>query len=217
MVEFLKGFGKLVIILTIAFFIFGKTNFPFQPFGSLAPQVIMPEASRLILQILLSLIAAMGVLAALDYGYQWFRVFRELYMSRQELKDEHKDLEKDASVISRQRQMQKELAQMRSLGDKIPKATVVITNPTHYAVALRWNPREMSAPQVIAKGTDRVAQRIRELAQHHFVPLVENPPLAQALYKSVKIGQEISPEHYRAVSEVIRYVLRIQDQNRRKM
>ncbi|MGL6188014.1 MAG: EscU/YscU/HrcU family type III secretion system export apparatus switch protein [Holosporales bacterium] len=214
--DFFKGFGKLGMILFVAFFIFDQSNFPIQHFGSLAPQFILPEACRLVLQILISLISAMGILAALDYAYQWARVFRDLYMSRQELKDEHKNLEKDPSILSRQRQMQKELGQMRSLGNKIPRATVVITNPTHYAVALRWNPNEMSAPQVIAKGTDRVAQHIRELAKEHFVPVVENPPLARALYKNVGIDQEILPHHYRAVSEIIRYVMRVQGYKRVK-
>lgn len=215
--EFLKGLGKLSVILLIAFFIFREQGISFQVLTHLPPGHILAETSRLISQIFLSLIAAMAILAALDYGYQWFHVFRGLFMSRQDMKDEQKELEGDPSISLRQRQMMRDIANMRNLPEKVPLATVVITNPQHYAVALRWVPSEMSAPKVIAKGMDRVAQRLRFLAKDHFIPLYENPPLARLLYATVKVDQEIFPEQYKAVAEVIRYVLHIQGQNRQKM
>ncbi len=214
LVEFLKNLLKVGFIILTAFFLVGRDISSLKLLIPLTPTWTLQETSNLVTHIIISLVAGMALLAILDYGYQWFRTFKELYMSRHEVKEEFKELQGDPSVAQKQRQMQRELAQMRNLPTKIPQATVVITNPTHYAVALRWIPEEMAAPTVIAKGSDRVAQRIRDLARTHFVPLVENPSLARGLYTRVKIDTEIFPEHYKAVAEIIRYVLRIQKKTR---
>jgi flagellar biosynthetic protein FlhB len=148
------------------------------------------------------------VLAAADYAYQRWQHRKNLMMTKQEVKEERKQSDGDPQVKSRIRSMQMEMAQRRMMA-AIPTADVVITNPTHFAVAIKFDAHEMDAPQVVAKGADFVAQRIREIAQEHDVPLVENKPLARALYGSTDIGGFIPTELYRAVAEVLAYVYRL--------
>jgi flagellar biosynthesis protein FlhB len=136
-------------------------------------------------------------------------------MSRQEVKEEHKQAEGDPTIKARLRQLRMERARKRMMA-AVPTASVVVTNPTHYAVALKYELGDKGAPKLVAKGADLVAQRIRELALENGVPLVENPPLARSLYASVDLDQEIPPEHYRAVAEVINYVFRLKGKLRSK-
>lgn len=150
---------------------------------------------------------ALLILAAMDYAVQWWRVERSLRMTRQEIKDELKQFEGDPSVKARLRRRYRQLVMHRQL-QRVREATVVVTNPTHYAVALRYAPKEMPAPQVIAKGSDWLAQRIVQEARRHSVPIVTNAPLAQALMK-VNIGALIPPELYQAAAEVLAYVFRV--------
>jgi flagellar biosynthetic protein FlhB len=151
---------------------------------------------------------AMIVLAALDYGYQRWQHEKSLRMTKQEVKDERKQAEGDPQVKSRIRSLQRQAAYRRMMAE-VPKADVVITNPTHLAVALRFDPAEMAAPRVVAKGADHLAERIRDIARAHDVPLVENKPLAQALYKLAEPGDAIPVDLYRAVAEVLAYVYRL--------
>jgi len=130
-------------------------------------------------------------------------------MTRQEVKDEYRQAEGDPRTKAQFRQLRVERARRRMMA-AVPKATVVVTNPTHYAIAFKYEMETMSAPIVVAKGVDFLAQKIREIAAENGVPLVENPPLARALYASVEIDQEIPPEHYKAVAEIIGYVFRLQ-------
>jgi len=148
------------------------------------------------------------VLAAADYAYQRWQHRKNLMMTKQEVKEERKQSDGDPQVKSRIRSMQMEMAQRRMMA-AIPTADVVITNPTHFAIAVKFDAQAMDAPQVVAKGADFVAQRIREIAQEHDVPLVENKPLARALYGSTDIGGFIPTELYRAVAEVLAYVYRL--------
>jgi flagellar biosynthetic protein FlhB len=131
-------------------------------------------------------------------------------MTKQEVKDEYKDMEGDPTIKAKLRQLRVERSRKRMMGN-IPTATVVVTNPTHYAIALKYE-SQMGAPVVVAKGADLVAKRIRDIAQKNFVPIVENPPLARALYAMVEIDEEVPEEHYRAVAEVIGYVMRMKKQ-----
>jgi flagellar biosynthetic protein FlhB len=137
-----------------------------------------------------------------------FAFMRGQRMSKQEVKEEHKQTEGDPRVKARLRQIRMERARKRMMA-AVPGASVVVTNPTHYAVALKYEMGEMGAPKVVAKGADLIADRIREIARENDVPIVENPPLARALYGGVEIDHEIPPEHYRAVAEVINYVFRL--------
>jgi flagellar biosynthetic protein FlhB len=135
-------------------------------------------------------------------------------MSREDLREEYKQQEGDPMVKGRLKQIRLERARRRMMAE-VPKADVVITNPTHFAVALRYDQNEMAAPRVVAKGVDLVAHRIREIAQQSKVPIVENPPLARALYAAVELEQEVPPEHYKAVAKVISYVMALRGRRMR--
>ena len=150
----------------------------------------------------------MAVLAGLDYGFQRWQHERQLMMTRQELKEEFKQTEGDPLIKSRIKALQREMARRRMMAD-VPKADVVVTNPTELAVALRYAAAEMKAPQVVAKGAGFVARRIRQIAAESGVPIVEDKPLAQALYKTVELGREIPYTLYAAVAEVLAYVYRL--------
>jgi len=153
------------------------------------------------------MLAAQAVIATLDLLYVRLHHMRSLRMSRQEIIDEHKEMEGDPRIKRRIRQIRVQRARRRML-KAVPKATVVITNPTHFAVALAYDRVRGGAPRVVAKGVDSMAARIRELAQDNRIPLVANPPLAHALYR-VELDTEIPAEHYKAVAEIIAYVWRL--------
>jgi flagellar biosynthetic protein FlhB len=159
-------------------------------------------------KIILYVCLALLVLAALDYLYQRWQHEESLKMTKQEVKDERKQTEGDPQVKSRIRSLQRQAAYQRMMAE-VPKSDVVITNPTHLAVALRFDPAEMSAPRVTAKGADYIAERIRDIARENNVPIVENKPLAQALYKMADLGDYIPVDLYRAVAEVLAYVYRL--------
>lgn len=148
------------------------------------------------------------VVAALDFAYQKFRYRKSLMMTKQELKQEHKQREGDPLLKARIRSLQREMARKRMM-QEVPKADVIVTNPTHFAVALKYDAEKMAAPRVIAKGADLVAQRIKEVARKNGIPLVENVPLARALHKSVKVGGSVPRSLYQAVAEVLAYVYRL--------
>jgi flagellar biosynthetic protein FlhB len=151
---------------------------------------------------------ALLVVAAGDYGYQRWSFMKKMRMTKQEVRDEHKQMEGDPMIKARMRSMRRERARQRMMA-AVPKSTVVVTNPTHYAVALKYEMDTMDAPILVAKGVELVALRIREIAQENDVPIVENPPLARALYATVELEQEVPQEHYKAVAEVIGYVMRL--------
>lgn len=150
---------------------------------------------------------ALFVVGALDYLYQRLEYERSLRMTRQEVREDLRETEGDPLVRSRQRSRQRELARRRMLRD-VPRATVVVTNPVHLAVALRYAPKEAPAPVVVAKGAGVVADRIREIARRHGVPVVSNPPLARSLYRSVPLGRMIPPALYHAVAEILAVLYR---------
>ncbi len=166
--------------------------------------VIETTAVRLMLGVLLLL----TVIAALDYSYQRYQHHKKLRMSKQEIKDEHKQTDGDPQVKGRLRSIRMERARQRMMA-AVPDSDVVITNPTHFAVALEYKHGEMEVPKLVAKGVDTVAFKIRELAEEYQIPVVENPPLARALFASVELEEEVPPDHYKAVAEVISYVMKL--------
>jgi len=178
------------------------------PMLSALPVAALMEIMHLLRRLALVVLVAVAAIAAFDYGYQRLIFLRGMRMSRQEVKEEHKQAEGDPAIKARLRQLRMERARKRMMA-AVPTASVVVTNPTHYAVALKYELGDKGAPKLVAKGADLIAQRIRELARENGVPLVENPPLARSLYASVDLDQEIPPEHYRAVAEVINYVFRL--------
>jgi len=150
-------------------------------------------------------------LAALDYGFQRWQHEKDLRMTKQEVKDEMRQAEGDPKIKARIRSAQMEIARRRMMA-AVPQAAVVITNPTHLAVALKYEMGQMAAPQVVAKGAGFVAARIREIAQANGVPVIEQKPLARALFKAVDVGHSIPVELYRAVAEILAYVYRLKNQ-----
>lgn len=153
--------------------------------------------------------AVFVVIGAVDFGYQWYRNEQSLRMSREELKRERKDDEGDPNILARRRQRALELVSQRRMLQEVQKATLVITNPTHIAVALRYERGVTGAPVVIAKGRDQFALQIAAKARRHGIPVLERKPVARALYKMVKVGKEIPQSLYVAVSEVLGYVYRL--------
>lgn len=148
------------------------------------------------------------ILAILDYAYQRWEHNNSIKMTKQEVKEEQKQTEGDPQVKMRIRSLQREAARRRMM-DEVPKADVVITNPTHFAIAIQYDPDAMAAPVVVAKGQNLVAQKIKEIAKENDIPCVENKPLAQTLFKAAEIGQEIPQDLYKAVAEVLAYVFRL--------
>ncbi len=173
--------------------------------GVEAGSLVVFEALRQLLTQAAVLLIALG---AFDFWRQSQKMNKQLKMSKQEVRQEHKDLEGDPHIKARLRRLQREMMRKRMMAD-VPNATVVVTNPTHFAVAIRYAPEEGAAPVVLAKGVDHLALKIRSVADLHEIPIVENPPLAQALYKGTEIGQQIPVELYRAVAEILAYIYRL--------
>lgn len=159
---------------------------------------------------LFGVVAVMTVIAIIDFVYQKYEHIKELKMSRQEIKDEAKDADGDPKIKARLRAIRMERTRQRMMA-AVPDATVVVTNPTHYAVALKYDGGEQEVPKVVAKGADEVALRIREMAEESDVPIVENPPLARALFAAAEIDDEIPFEYYKAVAEIISYVMNLRN------
>lgn len=153
--------------------------------------------------------AVLLILAIFDYGFQWWKIEQDLKMTDDELRDEMKMMNGDPQMAARRRAFQRQLM-MNRIQSTVPKADVVITNPTELAIAIQFDPKTMPAPIVLAKGAGEVAARIRRIALEHGVPVVERKPLAQALYKTVEIGQIVPVDQYKAVAEVLRYVYQLQ-------
>ncbi|MGF1625635.1 MAG: flagellar biosynthesis protein FlhB [Alphaproteobacteria bacterium] len=208
LVEFGKSLAKFAIIGTLVFWIIVPEIRGIEALVSL-PTSALPEMIHDIVLLLVGAVTAvMAAVAAADWSYQRYKHRKGLRMTKQEVKDEHKSAEGDPEVKGKLRQLRRERSRRRMMA-AVPDADVVITNPTHFAVALRYDPQAMAAPRVIAKGADALARKIREVATENDVPLVENPPLARALYASVEVDAEVPEAHYRAVAEVISYIWRI--------
>ncbi|WP_175813446.1 flagellar biosynthesis protein FlhB [Burkholderia contaminans] len=171
-------------------------------------RVALPDAMHLIAVCCGTTVAGMLVVAALDVPYQIWQYNKKLRMTKEEVKREHRENEGDPHVKGRIRQQQRAIARRRMMA-AVPKADVVVTNPTHFAVALQYTDGEMRAPKVVAKGVNLVAARIRELAAEHNVPLLEAPPLARALYHNVELEREIPGSLYSAVAEVLAWVYQL--------
>lgn len=145
------------------------------------------------------------ILAGFDYAFEKYRFLEQLKMTKQEVREEFKEMEGDPLTKGRIRRIQRDMARKRMMAD-VPKADVVITNPTHFAVALTYKMDSMDAPKVIAKGVGFLALKIKELAREHDIPTVENKPLAQTLYKTVQVGDTIPASLYKAVAEILAYI-----------
>jgi flagellar biosynthetic protein FlhB len=174
----------------------------------LSPDQIAGEMIHLLMKVILATLAVLAVMAALDYFLQRYQFLKRNRMSRQDIKDEFRQSEGDPAVKAKIRQIRTERARRRMMA-AVPKATVVIMNPTHFAIALKYEAGKTPAPVCVAKGTDALALRIRDVAKENSVPVIENPPLARALYAAIDIDEAVPPEHYKAVAQVISYVMRL--------
>lgn len=206
--EFVKGILKIVVISIVGAVIL----YPY--FGQLDHMVGLPipllmgEMKTLVVRLMVGILVVLLVIAVIDLLYQRYEHYKRMRMTKQELKDEYKQTEGDPHVKARLRQLRTEKARQRMI-QAVPRADVVITNPTHYSIALEYKPETMDAPVCIAKGLDNVALRIREVAKEHNIVLFENPPLARVLYDTVDIDEAIPSEHFKAVAEVISYVFKL--------
>jgi len=178
-----------------------------------SPAAVAGDMSHLLFKVLIAALAALAVIAGADYFLQRFRFMQRNKMSKQEIKEEYRQSEGDPAVKAKIRQLRIERSRRRMMA-AVPEATVVIMNPTHFAVALKYESGKMAAPVCVAKGVDALALRIRAMAEDHDVPVVENPPLARALHASVEVDQPIPAEHYKAVAQVIGFVMRLNGQMR---
>jgi flagellar biosynthetic protein FlhB len=207
-VEGIKAAFKIALISWAAYFVIKKEL-------AFTPQLVQLSVGQIFIYMghvtfkLISWICGLlAFMAILDYGYQRWELEKRMRMTKQEVKEEHKQREGDPLIKSRIRRIQRELAQKRMM-DAIPKADVIITNPTHIAVALKYDRTSMAAPVLVAKGADFIAEKIKELARKHNIPIVENVPLARNMFKNIKIGHPIPKTLYNAVAEVLAYVYRL--------
>ena len=207
-VDVVKALGKILVLGWLAYsLIKGESQF--------LPLLIQMDVmdiwafiGRVSLRICLYTFVAMAAIAALDYLFQWWQHQKDLRMTKQEVKEESRQTEGDPKVKSRIRSIQLEMSRRRMM-DGVPGSTVVITNPTHLAIALKYDSKNMQAPKVVAKGAGYIAEKIKEIARSNHIPVVENKPLARALFKAVEVGADIPFEMYRTVAEILAYVYRL--------
>jgi flagellar biosynthesis protein FlhB len=207
LVNFAKGLAKLVLFGAVLTALLWPERLRLAGLIGIDPAIILPVTSALTMRMLGSVVAILAIVAAADYLFQYRQWYERQKMSVREMREEFRQTEGDPAVKGKLRQLRQSRMRKRIMA-AVPKASVVITNPTHFAVALKYE-RGMNAPICIAKGVDLLARRIREIAEAHDIPVIENPPLARALHGTVEIDQEIPPEHYRAVAEIIGYLMRL--------
>jgi flagellar biosynthetic protein FlhB len=214
--ELLKGLVKISFVAAITFVVISPVFDKVALFPSMTIPVSLGILHDLIVRLLVGVVSVVTALALLDFFYQVYEHRKKLRMTQQEVRDEMRQSEGDPHIKARLRQIRTERARQRMM-QAVPEADVVITNPTHYAIALKYEHDAMDAPKVVAKGVDEVAARIRERAEEYDIPLFENPPLARALYASVDINDYIKPEYYQAVAEIIAFVMGIKKDRPRPM
>ena len=205
--NFLKGLFKVIALGAVMCMILWPERLRLEALLHMDIAEILPATTSLTVHLLGAVVAMLAVVAIGDYFFQYRTWYERQKMSLQEMKDEFKQSEGDPHVKGKIKQLRVQRMKKRMMA-QVPKASVIITNPTHYSVALAYD-RNMSAPICVAKGVDNIAFKIREIAKQHDIPLVENVPLARALYATVEIDKEIPVEHYHAVAEIIGYVMRL--------
>ncbi len=210
--ERLQQFGKSLLVLPLAaWMLWHVMSEQSVALIALDRSSVRPAVAQLFVSMSAALwfaAAVLGVVAILDFAWQKHKISNRLMMTKQEVKDENKESEGNPEIKMRVRRLQRDFAR-RNMMKELPSATAVIVNPTHYSVAIRYHLQTPGAPVVVAKGKNYLALRIRQKALEHGIPIIENQPLAQALYKSADVGQEIPPHLYRAVAEVLAYLMKL--------
>lgn len=199
---------KLFLVMLVAYFMLRNDAHKLVMLAQMTAFGAMKMIGEMALNLAIVLLAIMLIIGIVDYSYQRWQFQRDQRMTKDNVKDERRSMEGDPEIKARRYRMARQIALQR-LNSAVPKADVIVTNPTHFAVALKYDQKKGRAPIVVAKGADEMAHRIRQIALIHRVPIVERPPLARALYAGVKVGQEIAPEFYQAVAEILAYVYRL--------
>jgi flagellar biosynthetic protein FlhB len=206
--DVIKAIGKILVLGSIAYSLIKGEVQTLPLLIQMDVQEIWAFIGMISLRICLYTFLAMAAIAGMDYLFQWWQHQKDLRMTKEEIKEESRQTEGDPKVKSRIRSIQLEMSRRRMM-DGVPDATVVITNPTHLAIALKYDSKNMQAPKVVAKGAGFIAERIKEIARSNRIPIVENKPLARAMFKSVVVGADIPFEMYRTVAEILAYVYRL--------
>ncbi|MBE0438535.1 MAG: flagellar biosynthesis protein FlhB [Gammaproteobacteria bacterium] len=214
LIELAKALGKFILIGVISTLILWSLRDQLLTLGKQEVNVAMADLGYLIVWVFLAISSSLILIALIDVPFQHWNHTRQLKMTKQEVKDESKETDGNPEVKGRIRRLQIEMSQRRMMQD-IPQADVIITNPTHYAVALRYDQSGAGAPVVIAKGADLIAQQIRQVGEAHKVPVLSAPPLTRAVYFSTEIGQEIPSGLYIAVAQVLAFVFQLRRYNTR--
>ena len=209
LVELVKSILKIGLIGYVVYSYLKKNMPPLYLFYDLSLNQGIAQVGELVTNLGIRVALYYMIIAALDYIYQKYKFKNDMKMTKQEVKDEYKNQEGDPQIKSKQRQRMMEASRRRMM-QQLPQADVVITNPTHYAVAIKYDPLLYDAPYVIAKGADYLAQRIKETAKENHIEIVENKPLARMLYSNVEVGSVVPPELYQAVAEVLAFVYHLQ-------
>ncbi|WP_320141590.1 flagellar biosynthesis protein FlhB [uncultured Cohaesibacter sp.] len=212
LVNFVKGLIKLGVVGALFWFLLYPERDKLDVVIGLEPLELLPLVQGLAIKLIFGVILFMAVVAGVDYLYQRNRWHEKQKMTMREVKEEYKQQEGDPMVKAKLRQVRMERSRKRMMA-AVPEASVVLTNPTHYSVALKYDSGAMQAPVCIAKGVDDTAMRIREIARAHDIPIVQNPPLTRALYATVEIDDEVPEEHYKAVAEVISYIMKLKNRS----
>jgi flagellar biosynthetic protein FlhB len=208
MVEFLKSFLKMFIVGTVGYYSVKSMLASSVQLVDSSPSEILSFMGQGAFTVIMKVSMAFAVLAAADYYFQRRKFEQETRMTKQEVKEEQKQLEGDPAVKGRIRREMMKRHRLRMM-QAVPKADVVVTNPTHYAVAIKYDAKLMAAPKVVAKGKDLIAQKIKEIAMEHNVPIMEDKPLAQLLYKTVDVDEQIPPDLFKAVAQILAYIYKM--------
>ena len=206
--EGIKAIFKLILVGAVVTVLVKEQIVKVPGLVSLSINQLVVFAGDITMRLLGGVGVFMGVLAAADYFFQRWQLEKQMRMTKQEVKEEHKSREGDPMIKARIRRIQREMANKRMMND-VPKADVVITNPTHIACAIQYDPKSMAAPRLIAKGAGAIAEKIKEIARNNNVPVMENKPLARTIFKTLKIGQTIPRELFTAVAQVLSYVYKL--------
>ncbi len=215
LVELFKGIAKVLLVIGVAYALMQMMRSELLNLSEETPESAIAHALELALWAAILMSASTLLIAAIDIPFQIWENTKKLRMSRQDIKDELKDTEGKPEVKSKVRQMQMQMAQSRMMG-QVPDADVVITNPTHFSVALKYQPDTMDAPILLAKGVDHMAMKIREVAREHKIEFVESPALARAIYHTTDIDEEVPEGLYVAVAQVLAYVFQLREFRRGK-
>jgi len=212
-IELVKSMAKMAVVI---YLIYGVIKEEFI-FVIIASQMSLWQVMVFTGQLVMKVIVRVGIfyilIAAFDYMYQRWEFMKSMKMSKKEIKDEYKRLEGDPLIKQRQRDTQRQMASGRQMG-AVPGADVVVTNPIHLAIAFKYDPKSMKAPKIIAKGKRLMAQEIKRIAAVHFIPIIENPVLARALYPKVEVDKEVPPEFFKAIAEVLAFVYNLKRKTR---